>query len=420
MASNRTYDHRLIQLVQETGDAAIATRLGVPKSTVSGWIRRSPRDVVSASGLDESAVELRIRVARLEKRVHRLAAMLRILFALVRILQPDLTRLRVPNGSDKRRLLRAIDRSRGVLGLRRVLKAVGLSPSRLGAWQRAAKGCELDDQSSCPAFSPQGLTPGEVSAIGAMVTSPDYRHVSTGRLALLAQRLRRVIASPSTWYRLVRERGWRRPRLRLHPAKPRVGIRATKPDEIWHIDATVICLLDGSRVYLHAVIDNFSRRILSWCLNRTFDAGCSADLLVKAGAHLECEAQPPTLLADGGVENYNTHVDAVVDSGLLTRVLAQTEISFSNSLIEAWWRVLKHQWLFLNGLDTEAKVRGLVEFYVAEHNGRIPHSAFKGQTPNEMYFGKGEAIPEQLESARQEARAVRLKVNRARRCAACG
>ena len=86
MASNRTYDHRLIQSVQETGDSAIATRLGVPKSTVSGWIRRSPRDVVSASGLDESAAELRVRVARLERRVHRLAAMLRILFALVRIL----------------------------------------------------------------------------------------------------------------------------------------------------------------------------------------------------------------------------------------------------------------------------------------------------------------------------------------------
>lgn len=89
-----------------------------------------------------------------------------------------------------------------------------------------------------------------------MVTSPDYRHVPTGRLALLAQRVGKVIASPSTWYRLVRDRGWRRPRVRVHPAKPRLGIRATKPNETWHIDATVIRLLDGSHVYLHAVIDS--------------------------------------------------------------------------------------------------------------------------------------------------------------------
>ena len=171
-----------------------------------------------------------------------------------------------------------------------------------------------------------------------MVTSPDFRHVPTGRLAILAQRLGRVFASPSTWYRLVRERGWRRPRLRIHPKGPRVGIRASKPDEIWHIDTTLIRLLDGTRVYLHAVIDNFSRRILSWRLNEHFDPGTSADLLVEAGRGLVADASPPTLLADGGVENYNGSVDEVIASGLLRRVLAQTEISFSNSLIEAWWR----------------------------------------------------------------------------------
>jgi len=167
------------------------------------------------------------------------------------------------------------------------------------------------------------------------------------------------------------------------------------------------------------LIDNFSRRILSWCLNRAFDAGCSATLLIEAGKHLLAEDDQPTLLVDGGVENYNASVDAVVESGLLRRVLAQTEVSFSNSLIEAWWRVLKHGWLFLNNLDSEAKVRSLVEFYVAEHNGRIPHAAFQGQTPDEMYFGSGTHVPDTLTAARADARQARLAENRARRCAVC-
>jgi transposase InsO family protein len=64
--------------------------------------------------------------------------------------------------------------------------------------------------------------------------------------------------------RLVRQNGWRRPRLRVHPAKPRIGLRTTRADEMWHIDTTVIRLLDGTRAYLRAVIDNFSRRILAW------------------------------------------------------------------------------------------------------------------------------------------------------------
>src|SRR5947199_7606616 len=69
-----------------------------------------------------------------------------------------------------------------------------------------------------------------------MVISPEYRHVPTGTLAVLAQRLGKVWASPSTWYRLVRTFGWRRPRLRVHPAKPKVGLRTTRADEMWHID----------------------------------------------------------------------------------------------------------------------------------------------------------------------------------------
>ena len=47
-------------------------------------------------------------------------------------------------------------------------------------------------------------------------------------------------------------------------------MRAKKPDELWHVDTTVIRLLDGTKVYLHAVIDNFSRRILAWRVTDTF------------------------------------------------------------------------------------------------------------------------------------------------------
>jgi hypothetical protein len=202
----------------------------VPRSTASGWLRRSQRDVITHATVDASAAELQVRVARLEKRISRLAAFLRILLALVRITQPSLERLRVPHASDKSRLLRAIDRSRGVLHLRRILRLIGLSPSRLGAWRRAAEACDLEDEPSCPRFSPHRLTADEIRTIREMVTSPEYRHVPTGRLAILAQRLGRVLASPSTWFRLVRERGWRRPRLRIHPKGPKVGIRAEKPD----------------------------------------------------------------------------------------------------------------------------------------------------------------------------------------------
>jgi transposase InsO family protein len=180
---------------------------------------------------------------------------------------------------------------------------------------------------------------------------------------------------------------------------------------------TVIRLLDGTRAYLHGVIDNFSRRILAWKVSPTFDPDCTAELLLTASADLV--DQTPTVLTDGGVENFNSAVDKLITSGILSRLLAMTDIVFSNSMIESWFRSIKHQWLFLNTLDTVTAVEKLVSFYIAEHNGAIPHSAFKGQTPDEMYFGTGDEVPEKLEAAKVAARAERMEVNRVRSCRRC-
>ena len=183
------------------------------------------------------------------------------------------------------------------------------------------------------------------------------------------------------------------------------------------MDTTLIRLLDGSKAYLHAIIDNFSRRVLAWRINDTFIPAVTAELLIEAAR--EIEDARPQVLVDGGVENYNSAVDQLVESGLLKRILAQTQIRYSNSLIESWWRVIKHQWLFLNTLDTAASVKKLVAFYVDQHNCHLPRSAFKGQTPGEMYFGTGDGIPKKLEAEKLQARELRLKANRERNSHVC-
>jgi putative transposase len=233
-----------------------------------------------------------------------------------------------------------VDRTREYLPLQAVLRFLRVSPSRFHAWRRRQRACALDHQSSCPRTSPSRLTPTKIRAIEDMVTSPDYRHVPTGTLAVLAQRLGKVWASPSTWYRLVRRNGWRRPRLRVHPAKPKTGLRTTRVNEMWHIDTTVIRLLDGTRAYLHAVIDNFSRRILAWRVTDTFAPVNNVTVLLDASRAAAASDITPVVLADAGVENVNAQVDALIETGLLRRLLAFTELKFCNSMIEAWWRSL--------------------------------------------------------------------------------
>jgi len=406
-------------LVQRTGNTSIATAHGVPHSTARGWLRAAPSVVVSLEVADLTEPELRQEILKLRRRVEKLAALLRLALALLHTSGFQFSGERLPDGADKRRILRAVDQAHGCMPMRAVLRFLGVSASRFHAWRRREAACALDDQSSCPRTSPHRLTLAEVQAIGDMVTAPEYRHVPTGTLAILAQRLGTVSAAPATWYRLVRKYGWRRPRFRMHPAKPKVGLRTTGPDEMWHIDTTVIRLLDGTRAYVHAVIDNFSRRILAWRVTDTFAAVNSVAVLLEAIQGARRSASAPVVLADAGVENVNAQVDALIDTGILRRLLAFTELKFSNSMIEAWWRSLKHQWLFLHSLDSVATIRRLVAFYVHEHNHVLPHSAFRGQTPDEMYFGNGEAVATDLTARALAARRARVAANRSASCTAC-
>jgi len=182
---------------------------------------------------------------------------------------------------------------------------------------------------------------------------------------------------------------------------------------------TVVRLLNGVRVYLHAVIDNFSRKILAWTIAARLDPMTTCAVLVEAGRHLDPVAVPPMLMADSGVENVNAAVDATLLTTRIRRVLAQVEVTASNSMIEAWWRSLKHQCLYLNALDTIERVRLLVAFFVDAHNAQMPHAAFRGQTPDEMYFGTAPDLTVDLADARMKARERRRASHRGASCARC-
>jgi transposase InsO family protein len=125
------------------------------------------------------------------------------------------------------------------------------------------------------------------------------------------------------------------------------------------------------------------------------------------------------VVADAGSENVNGAVDDLLAGEESTRVLAQVEITFSNSMIEAFWRSLKHSWLYLHSLDSLTALRRLIAFYVTAHNEVMPHSAFKGQTPDEVFFGIGDEVPNRLSEACESAREKRIKANRVAGCAVC-
>lgn len=198
----QAYDHRLRSHDHDSGDVEVASQLGVPRSTAHGWRKRPCKPVVTFAKDYNELQHLTHEVTRLRRCNAVLRAWLRIAMVVMKLSKFSFEGQRLPGGKEKSRLLRAIDRARNVIDLQGLLKVIGLSSARYHAWQ-SATACEMTDRSSCPKTHPTQVTSKEISTIREMVTSDDYRHVPTSTLAKLAQRIGRVYASASTWYRLM-------------------------------------------------------------------------------------------------------------------------------------------------------------------------------------------------------------------------
>jgi putative transposase len=242
-------------------------------STIRSWFHRGLPDVVTSELGTYDRAALLSEVHALRQRTALLAGVVGLLAAMLRVSKHRTEYERHSDCRSKAALLRAIERASRVLPLGSALRIARLSPSRYHSWRQLEAGCELDDQPSCPRVRPTRLTAAEIESMRTLAESGEHRHMSLRALALHAQRIGKVVASPSTWYRFARKLAWARPRRRLYPAKPKIGIRASAPGKLLHLDVTIIRLFDGTRAYLHAAIDNYSRRILSWSLEDHLGSG---------------------------------------------------------------------------------------------------------------------------------------------------
>jgi hypothetical protein len=103
-----------------------------------------------------------------------------------------------------------------------------------------------------------------------------------------------------------------------------------------------------------------------------------------------------------------------------TTIIKLVDVQYSNSMIEAFWRIMKTNGLYLNKLDSFAAVEKQVNFYIDQYNRVIPHSAHSGQTPDEIYFKTGTEVPSELQAAAVKARVARRETNlTTKRCQSC-
>lgn len=155
-------------------------------------------------------------------------------------------------------------------------------------------------------------------------------------------------ASVASWYKYSKLLGIVRSKPK-NPKKDYQSLRASRPGEKIHADVTVFRPMDNTKVYIYIVMDNFSRYILSWKASLQLSSEIFVENLKEAYyKHLIPINTPVELVVDGGPENNNEKVDDFITNidGAIKKLIAQKDIIFSNSLIEAMNRTLKYGFLF--------------------------------------------------------------------------
>jgi len=165
------------------------------------------------------------------------------------------------------------------------------------------------------------------------------------------------------------------------------GLQITRPNQVWAADITYIPMARGF-LYLVAIIDVYSRYVLSWRLSNTLDADFCTEALAEA-------------LRKGKPEIFNTDQGVQFTSEAFTELLQKHEVRISmdgkgsyndNIFIERLWRSVKYEEVYLKDYQDGRDARIGIGEYFRFYNNERPHQALRYRTPSEVYRARDEVV----------------------------
>jgi len=155
-----------------------------------------------------------------------------------------------------------------------------------------------------------------------------------------------------------------------------------KPNQVWSTDITYIRLEKGF-VYLAAVIDWNTKKILSWKLSNTMDVSLTTSVLKEA---LSLYPKPDIFNTDQGSQyTAQAHIEILKEHDIKISMDGKGR-AIDNICIERFWRTIKYEDIYLNEYETMKELRAGIKKYMNLYNRKRLHSAIDYQTPNEAYF----------------------------------
>jgi putative transposase len=181
------------------------------------------------------------------------------------------------------------------------------------------------------------------------------------------------------------------------------GVPVVRPNQVWSTDITYIRLARGF-VYLVAIIDWYSRRVLSWRISNSMEAVFCVDCLEDA---LRVHGKPEVFNSDQGAQFTSEAFTGVLKREGVVISMDGRGRAFDNIFVERLWRSVKHEDVYLKGYATMGELTvGLAEYF-AFYNGERPHQSLGKKTPDVVYrtaVGGGAIILDKFGGAVKEAK----------------
>ena len=170
---------------------------------------------------------------------------------------------------------------------------------------------------------------------------------------------------------------------KIHPYLLR-GLTVNRPDQVWAMDISYIPMKRGF-VYLAAVIDWHTRRVLAWRVSIAMEVDFCLEAVEEA------------IALHGKPEIFNTDQGSQFTSTAFTGLLADNAIRISmdgkgawrdNVFVERLWRSVKYEEVYLKAYDSVAEARASIGRYLDFYNRKRPHSSLGARTPDQAYFDR--------------------------------
>ena len=159
-------------------------------------------------------------------------------------------------------------------------------------------------------------------------------------------------------------------------------LAVTEPNHVWAMDITYIPMARGF-VYLCAVVDWFSRRVLAWRLSTTMETAFCIDAVEEALAKY---GKPEIFNTDQGSQFTSTDFTAVLKTAGIAISMDGRGAWRDNVFVERLWRSIKYEEVYLHAYESVPEARAGIGRYLTFYNTRRPHSSLDRQTPDQAYF----------------------------------